>query len=501
MKNILVFILIGLMSVLGGLEDITKQVIVFSAFVLAIIVIYNKQIQLKRDFLPPFLFSLVSLASILYTINVWVGIYYSASMLTGSMFYLIIRNNDRDWREKAIWVFLVCGIIHGFFALYSVLFGAIPGLFKASKYTLGLFYNSNIYSGFIAPLIPLSLYAYYTREKHIYAWIASSLIFFNLLSNSRGGAVAMFLGIILIGIFFALFKKKRQIMILLLVVGVGIACYIGLKNFIPNQSGIPEMEQKRIDQRYYHFDNSLKLFLKAPILGHGINSYRDAVTMVSNTDKVEHVSHSHNLFLNILVEMGLIGLFLFLIFLFMVFRGRLFNSAFFFKTALITFLVHNLVEYNFAYPIFQILFYSLCAFIIYERDVDIKTINLKEGNKSIITALVVVYFLVVVYPQVAGFLFLKRFNYSLEDGDIKRAYNNLMLANYFGYAVSNIHEITGTFYEEIYFIDREKNKEFFKLAEKQYMRAWRLNRMNKDIQKKIEKLYKRANKEPLKKID
>ncbi|MCX8111374.1 MAG: hypothetical protein N3D15_09030, partial [Syntrophorhabdaceae bacterium] len=99
------------------------------------------------------------------------------------------------------------------------------------------------------------------------------------------------------------------------------------------------------------------------------------------------------------------------------------------------------------------------------------------------------YFMVV-YPPVVGFMFFNRYNKSMRNRDLKAAYQNLMLANLFGYAVSSIHETAGSFYEEIYLYDRDKNKKFFKLAEEQYLKALRLNRLNSNLQNKIREFYK-----------
>lgn len=483
-------ILLVFIFIFGGLEDIIKQVIFFSLFVLLLLVVYNRDINIKIDFFLPFVFSFICVSSVLYTYHVWVSIYYSASILTGALFYIIIRNNDNRWKEKSILVLIGCGIFHGIAGLYQVFYGVIPGLFEIIKSPLGLFYNSNIYSGFLTPLVPLSLYLYFIKEKSVYMWVTCFLIFSNLLSNSRFGIVAMFFGLIVVSIFFAMLKEKKHFLMLILVVFIGSACYIGLQYVIPSNTGVAEKSADSFFQRIYHFQNAIKLFLNAPIIGNGIDSYRHIAPLVSISDRVEHVSHAHNIFLNILVETGLLGLLSFILFLMVIFKGKLFDKAFFFKISLMSFLFHNLMEYNFVSPIFQVLFYSLCAFIISERDAEIPSINIKDWKKRMLTVIVFVYFLTVVYPPMIGFMFLNRYKQAMENRDIKLAYQNLMYAKFFGYAVSSIHDELGSFYAEIFLYDRVKNKKFFKMAEEQYLKALRLNRMDINLQNKIKEFYR-----------
>ena len=155
------------------------------------------------------------------------------------------------------------------------------------------------------------------------------LIFFTILITGERNALLIFL-ITIFFIFF--FKKKIFIFSLIFIFLLGIIYIAGSKSdtinkrFIDLYSGVNVTSSTKIINKIkenpwsYHYQAAIELFLKNPITGHGIKSFR-IKCLETNIDKKllseknPHrykgyracATHPHNYFLEFLAEQGFIG--------------------------------------------------------------------------------------------------------------------------------------------------------------------------------------------------
>jgi len=76
--------------------------------------------------------------------------------------------------------------------------------------------------------------------------------------------------------------------------------------------------------------------------------------------------------------------------------------------------------------------------------------------------------------------------------DINNTYKRLLYASYFGYLSSNIQSGMGSFLFQVYNLQQPKNPQLLNEAEKYYLKALGLNRMNGDIYVDAASFYSRT---------
>ncbi len=198
---------------------------------------------------------------------------------------------------------------------------------------------------------------------------------------------------------------------------------------------------------------------------------------LSNPYVVDPAIHAHSVYLNILAELGIVGLALFLCFVVLVMKGPL-TSSFLLKVALSAFLFHNIVEYNFPPPPFQVLFYLLCAAIMGQKPNNTKPLHIRRGTVRIIAILLSFYFIVLhLFPTVA-LIPLRRANAAVREGNVQKTVNYLLLSTYFGYSVSALHADTARLLTQVYFSSGMKDNNLLKIAERNYLKALSLNSLD-----------------------
>jgi|GEM_PF-2217148 len=487
-KYIMLMCIAAYASLLGGYLSPAYGILIFFMLTIILFLLFSSAIKIKKDVLLILVFSLYAVASTLWAKDKWASIMFSSSLLSGTLLYLILRNCE-DWEDKMLFVLVFCGVIN-----------AALGVFQATNNTpQGFFYNPNTYSGFLTPLIPLSLYLYWKHKKSYLICIASFLIFSNLLSTSRAGIFSMALSLLIVSYFFLKNKERRILTGLVIGASIAFALYIIFPyildlftttqqdSFSPINATL-EKGSKSIVQKYYQHQDTLKLFLKEPLFGHGINSYHGIIETVSNPYFQKIQAHTHNIFLNILVELGLAGFILFALFVVIILKRSLFSSNYFFKASLFAYFVHNLVEYNFPPPPFQVIFFVLAALTMKEEE-DNAFITAGGWMKKAANYSILIYFFALIAPQYTGFIYYEKANKIIKKQDIDGAYKYLLYASTFSYAASMVQESMADFLSQIYMSSKEKNIQLQQDTEKYYLKALNLNSVNSGLYIGIAKFY------------
>jgi O-antigen ligase len=245
----------------------------------------------------------------------------------------------------------------------------------------GPYVNHNHYAGLMEMLVPIPLVLSLTRlastrTRAVAAAAAAVMVGTIFLSGSRGGMLAIVAELIILSVL--LVKQKRS---LRTAIGVGLflAIVVGLLTWVggaelskriatvgPSHSEISSNIRTNINR------DGLKMFLKKPVLGWGLGTfpvvYPEFRTFYTNF----FVNEAHNDYLQLLVEMGLLGFATMLWFLLTLYTraikkignwtGEMSGAVTLACVlGLSGILVHSAVDFNLQIPANAALFYVLCT--------------------------------------------------------------------------------------------------------------------------------------------
>lgn len=291
-------------------------------------------------------------------------------------------------RLRALATFIIIfGFIYAFYAiLQSVLSPTrIFGIYQ-SRFGLpfGSFVNRHDFAAFIEMTISVPLGLLFVgavrRDKRLLYLIAVTLMASALiLSRSRGGLVALIAEMILLIIITTnakgtkSFVLKTALSLLLIVAAVGGAIFVGgdtsLTRFAETASS-----QDITSSRIHIWGVTLKVIAANLPFGTGLGAYPQAFTAFDTMSGLETVEQSHNDYLQVLSDAGLIGLIVGGLFLFWFFREGIRNSrrhntfrrgiavgAFVGCSAV---LVHSLFDFVLHITAISVLFLTLLAMLV-----------------------------------------------------------------------------------------------------------------------------------------
>jgi O-antigen ligase len=482
MKKAMLILVVLLASLLGGYLSPRWGITLFFLSTVLLFFTVGSDIQLGKDEVLSLLFACCGAASAFYAPDKWGAILFSSSFLAGSFFYVTLRNSS-DWESPLLKMVVIGGCT----------VGLCEALRQVNLVPLRLFYNANPFSGFLTPLVPVSLYLYSKYREKIYVAASALLVFANFISASRTGVGIMILAFVAMGFFFYRCRDRAAVKALLLVFFVGFCSFLLFSEakdalMLKGAEGMLEKQPTGIIQRAYLLKVTFQVIGQAPFLGHGLNSFQAVMGTVSNPYVVLPAVHAHSLYLNILAELGIVGLTLFLCFLVMVLKGPVY-AFFLLKVALLSFLLHNVVEYNFPPPPFQALFYLLCAAVVQGKGAKASLFHIRGRGAKALPSFLALYFLLVHLFPVFGVVLLDRANAALQKQDMAKTIRYLFASTYFGYPVSSVHANTAHLLTDVYFSSRVKDDNLIKIAEKNYLKALALNSLDGPLYVNVASFY------------
>lgn len=245
----------------------------------------------------------------------------------------------------------------------------------------GPYVNHNHYAGLMEMLVPVLLILSLTRlaqpkVRAAAAAAAAVMVGTIFLSGSRGGMLAIVVELVILA---ALLVKQKRGLRTAIGIGVFMVIVIGLLVWI----GGPELS-KRIatagpghselsaDIRSYINRDGLRMFLKRPVLGWGLGAFPIVYPQFRTFYTNFFVNEAHNDYLQLLVEMGLLGFATMLWFVVTLYtRGikKIGNWSGEISGAMTLacllgvsgILVHSAVDFNLQIPANAALFYVLCT--------------------------------------------------------------------------------------------------------------------------------------------
>jgi O-antigen ligase len=245
----------------------------------------------------------------------------------------------------------------------------------------GPYVNHNHYAGLMEMLIPIPLVLSLTRlasakSRAAAAAAAAVMVGTIFLSGSRGGMMAIVAELVILAAL--LVKQKRGLR-----TAIGIGVFLALVAALLVWVGGPELSKRLAtagpshseipsDIRSYINRDGFRMFLKKPVLGWGLGTfpvvYPEFRTFYTNF----FVNEAHNDYLQLLVEMGLLGFGTMLWFLVTVYAratrkirnwtGEMSGAVTLACVlGLSGILVHSAVDFNLQIPANAALFYVLCT--------------------------------------------------------------------------------------------------------------------------------------------
>jgi len=303
----------------------------------------------------------------------------------GAVSFLAAQCIRRTSQVKTlVWVFSIYGCA---VALLALLQGIAPNgkLYwlrtpQLGGWIYGPYVNHNHYAGLMEMLVPIPLvfclthHAYGTRKwaAAIAAVLMAATIFS---SGSRGGMLALTVELI----FLVLINKARKqswkstlVLGAFLLVVMGIAVWLGGGEIAKRVASILAESRAELSggMRLAIDRDALRTFMRRPVLGWGLGTFSVVYPQFRSFYTNFFIDQAHNDYLQLLVEMGALGLGVMLWFLVLLYRDTLkkirdwttsINGAVSLAALLgcTGILVHSFVDFNLHIPANAALFYFL----------------------------------------------------------------------------------------------------------------------------------------------
>jgi O-antigen ligase len=245
----------------------------------------------------------------------------------------------------------------------------------------GPYVNHNHYAGLMEMLVPIPLVLSLTRlasskARAAAATAAAVMVGTIFLSGSRGGMLAIVAELVILAVL--LIKQKRGLRTAIgigvfMTLVIGILAWIGggeLSRRIATVS--PERSEITSDLRANINRDGLHMFLKRPVLGWGLGAFPVVYPQFRTFYTNFFVNEAHNDYLQLLIEMGVLGFGTMLWFLITLYRRAIKKIgkweaemsgavALACLLGLSGILVHSAVDFNLQIPANAALFYVLCT--------------------------------------------------------------------------------------------------------------------------------------------
>lgn len=442
MTNLFLFIIIALISwgifFPSSAYLSTEFLIKSTAFVLLLYSVGIKILNREYFFIQKRIASYISFGFLVFLLSSIVSVYYSvyedksfelfSILATGFfLYYLIGEDYSIDKYKITAFFLIVIACLQAVYGIYQFLYGfernlkkilADPtlvepyyfeGLIHAfrTRRIFGSFGNPNLYALFLAMCSPAAFifffYSHSLYKKIILSFSILLILVSVLLSASKAGLLQISTGLLLSIIFLNLagrkIKRKFYLWLLgLLILGIALS-FVFIKTARKQNTAIQNFANRIVSsvstakERVNYYKVAWAIFKNEQykLLGAGLGSYAILFSKYKPLDSGES-KYVHNLFLQILVEQGIIGL-LISIFFFatavIVGERRILNRQqqeknmnvflLVYYISIIIFLMDGLTGYGFYYPELYYLFCILLGLI----HKDYETTGLIHDSKKI----------------------------------------------------------------------------------------------------------------------
>ena len=309
--------------------------------------------------LPIIAFLFVLLVSLFQTTNYYTSLVDLAHWVSFILVYFILVSSfkERKWINALIMVVLLSGLISATYAIFQ--FYGIDFSFWAERQgrirLFSTFGNPNYLSGYLAITLPLAFALFCIEKKksrQIFLGIVITILYTGVFITNIGGLIALFVGILFMGIVLLIHQKKflreNRFRLLVLVVILFIISLIYSspnplnstrssssplnpirRNIAQEAISYANLEYASTQQRFLIWLSTIQMIKEHPVLGSGIGTFRihypasqgKILSLEENKKYIPLASktiNTHNDYLHLWAETGIIGLacFLWIVFLF-----------------------------------------------------------------------------------------------------------------------------------------------------------------------------------------
>jgi len=239
----------------------------------------------------------------------------------------------------------------------------------------GPFVNRNHFAGFIGMIIPLSLgVGLMTRsleKKVMYTFFSITMTIALFFSLSRGGIVSFFSGIMVF--IFVVFGKTYSVrrlvpVFLFILILASYILYLGITPIIDRflQTDVSN------EQRLLAWQGLLSALKDYPIFGSGLGTFQYIFKIYKPDGLYLYWDHAHNDYLELLLEVGIVGIIIIAIFFFFELKA-LFKTPWedketylraAFLSSITTIAVHSVVDFNLQIPSNAITFFLILGMAV-----------------------------------------------------------------------------------------------------------------------------------------
>ncbi|ANX00211.1 hypothetical protein CSTERLE_00690 [Thermoclostridium stercorarium subsp. leptospartum DSM 9219] len=183
---------------------------------------------------------------------------------------------------------------------------------RYSLYVFGIYRDPNYVSAFILPAIAIIFYIIVfsrnisIKKRVLYMIFLAIMITGVLSTGSRAAFLVLIFTIILIFILYKIKNKNYKIAIrVLLLIAVVIVFFKFTKKILPDFliNRFLDFKEYSQDSRLVFWSKGIKLISKYPLLGAGIGGLNNYLNSLG-------LNNSHNMFLDILIDQGIVGILL-----------------------------------------------------------------------------------------------------------------------------------------------------------------------------------------------
>ena len=315
----------------GTVEPWWKAVLVCSVFAICILAVVEVAIRgsIRVDPWSPVL-PLLALTALAY-VQSWTGIsadsfqtrFFALQLLALTVFLALLYRYAATAPRMRLLAYAVIGI-----AVVSAIFGTLR---LTTQHDTGFllpllqpnqgfaqFINKNHFAYLMEMAIGLVIglsFAQRSRQNLVYLAFLSPLWVALVLSNSRGGILAMLTQIVIATMLLLRWAKLRLALAALLVAGVFAGTlWVGgdrlVNSFVPNgnEAALNVANTRENASRNEIWRATMKLFAAHPLLGAGLGGYWIAITSYHDASGVLVPQEAHNDYLELLASGGVIGL-------------------------------------------------------------------------------------------------------------------------------------------------------------------------------------------------
>ncbi|MBA4390027.1 MAG: hypothetical protein C0399_03720 [Syntrophus sp. (in: bacteria)] len=327
-------------------------------------------------------FMAINIVSLFYTWNTLSTLKEINLLLwTAGAVFVMYLVSDKDIVVKALvcgaFLSALCAIIQ-----FTILYPKLMNMAEYSKYALivgsqtipfSSFLYHNIFGGYLASILPVSIYFAIFEKKIIYSITTIVILVGLVLTTTRIGLGLAALGILITLAFLVRDRKTKDILYLLGMVLAGL--FIAVILMTANKKGAPDGVQREIKYKMSNIHTQiktlntrteiwkvgLKAFVNKPILGYGAGTFE--YPYKKYFDGGLGTKYAHSTVIKIAVELGIVGIMCWFFYLAgcLIWLQNIFWSRkdVFIAFSVLSFFLFGIVDFSFDTPAHVITFFLL----------------------------------------------------------------------------------------------------------------------------------------------